>query len=95
MSVSEKSADYAREVYREAERRSASAWSWTTASDKIGYKIREAQQVDRVRYMLVIGAKEAEEGTVAVRDRDSGETTTMTIDELIAKLHDEINSRKF
>ena len=94
MSVSEKSADYAREVYQKlnAERFRVEL---DDRSDKIGYKIREAQQVDRVRYMLVIGAKEAEEGTVAVRDRDSGETTTMTIDELIAKLHDEINSRKF
>ena len=93
MSVSEKSADYAREVYQKlnAERFRVEL---DDRSDKIGYKIREAQQVDRVRYMLVIGAKEAEEGTVAVRDRDSGETTTMTIDELIAKLHDEINSRK-
>ena len=93
MSVSEKSADYAREVYQKlnAERFRVEL---DDRSDKIGYKIREAQQVDRVRYMLVIGAKEAEEGTVAVRDRDSGETTTMTIDELIAKLHDEIDSRK-
>ena len=93
MSVSEKSADYAREVYQKlnAERFRVEL---DDCSDKIGYKIREAQQVDRVRYMLVIGAKEAEEGTVAVRDRDSGETTTMTIDELIAKLHDEIDSRK-
>ena len=93
MSVSEKSADYAREVYQKlnAERIRV---EFDDRSDKIGYKIREAQQVDRVRYMLVIGAKEAEEGTVAVRDRDSGETTTMTIDERIAKLHDEIDSRK-
>ncbi len=43
---------------------------------KIGYKIREAQQVDRVPYMLVLGAKEAEAGNISVRDR-KGETTTM------------------
>ena len=38
-------------------------------NQKIGYKIRAAQQVDRVPYMLVLGAKEAEAGNISVRDR--------------------------
>ena len=38
-------------------------------NQKIGYKIREAQQVDRVPYMLVLGAKEAEAGNISVRVR--------------------------
>ena len=40
-----------------------------TSNEKIGYKIRQAQQEDRAPYMLVIGAKEAEAGAVAVRTR--------------------------
>ncbi len=54
-------------------------------NEKIGYKIREAQQVDRVPYMLVLGAKEAEAGNISVRDR-KGETTTMELDAFIAKV---------
>ncbi len=38
-------------------------------NEKICYKIREAQQVDRVPYMLVLGAKEAEAGNISLRDR--------------------------
>ena len=92
MSVSEKSEDYARQVY---DRLNAAhiRVDLDTRSDKIGYKIREAQQVDRVRYMAVIGAQEVEQGTVSVRDRDTGATETMTIDALLAKLHEEISTR--
>ena len=61
-------------------------------NEKIGYKIRAAQQVDRVPYMLVLGAKEAEAGNVSVRDR-KGETTTMEVDEFIAKVTSEIKNR--
>ncbi len=46
--------------------------------EKIGYKIREAQQVDRVPYMLILGAKEVEAGNISVRDR-KGETTDDTV----------------
>ena len=57
-------------------------------------KIREAQQVDRVPYMLVLGAKEAEAGNLSVRDR-KGETTTMEVDEFIAKVTEEIKTRSY
>ena len=60
-------------------------------SDKIGYKIREARQVMRVPHMLIIGAKEVENGTVSVRNRDTDETTVMTVDALIAMLKEEKN----
>ena len=93
MSVSDKSAEYAKEVYEKlfAERIRATL---DDRSDKIGYKIREARQVNRVPYMLIIGAKEVEDGTVSVRNRDTDETTVMTVDELIAMLKDEISTRK-
>ena len=63
-------------------------------NQKIGYKIRAAQQVDRVPYMLVLGAKEAEAGNISVRDR-KGETTTMDLDAFIAKVTDEIKNRTY
>ena len=93
MSVSDKSEDYAREVY---DKLFAAGIRVTLddRSDKIGYKIREARQVMRVPYMLIIGAKEVENGNVSVRDRDTDETTVMTVDELIAKLREEISERR-
>ena len=93
MSVSDKSADYAKAVY---DKLFAAGIRVTLddRSDKIGYKIREARQVMRVPYMLIIGTKEVENGNVSVRDRDTDETTAMTVDELIAKLREEISSRK-
>jgi threonyl-tRNA synthetase len=52
------------------------------SSNTIGYKIR-ATQMQKVPYMLVIGAKEVEEGTVSVRNR-SGETVSKTVDAFLA-----------
>ena len=62
-------------------------------NEKIGYKVREARQVDRVPYMLIIGAKEAENGLVSVRDRETDQTETMTFDEFLAKLRRQIAER--
>jgi threonyl-tRNA synthetase len=55
--------------------------------------IREAQVVERIPYMLIIGAKEAEENTVSVRNRDTGETVSMSLDEFLAKINYEIKER--
>ena len=54
-------------------------------SEKIGYKIREAQ-LEKVPYMLILGDKEVEEGTVSVRSRKTGATEVMSLDDLKAKL---------
>ena len=62
-------------------------------NEKVGYKIREAQ-VKKVPYMLIVGEKEVESGTVSVRSRDNGEQGAMPVDEFIAKLQDEIKNRK-
>ena len=63
------------------------------SNEKIGYKIRQAQQVDRVPYMLVLGAQEVEANNISVRDR-KGDTTTMELDAFIAQVVDEIKTRK-
>ena len=90
--VSDKSMDYAKEVY-EALRGKMIRCELDTRNEKIGYKIREARQVDRVPYMLIIGAKEVETNTVSVRDRDTDETVTMTLDEFLGKLCKQIEER--
>ena len=61
-------------------------------NEKIGYKIREAQ-LEKVPYMLVIGAKEVEDGTVSVRSRNDAENNIMKIDEFIEKIKDEIERK--
>ena len=58
-------------------------------AEKTGYKIREAQMA-KVPYMIVVGDKEQEDGTVAVRLRDTTATTTMKVDEFIDMICNDI-----
>ena len=60
-------------------------------NEKIGYKIREAQ-LQKVPYMLVLGDKEKEAGTVGVRSRKDGDIGAMELDEFIAKIVEEIDT---
>ena len=90
--VSEKCSEYGHKVY-EALRRAKVRVEIDERNEKIGYMIREAQVVDRVPYMVIVGQKEAEEGTVSIRSRDTGETVTMTLDEFLAKIDREIKDR--
>ena len=83
--VSDKNLDYAKKVYS-AVQNAGIRCVLDDRNEKIGYKIREAQQVERVPYMLVLGAKETEEGTVTVRSRDTGESETMAMDGFISKV---------
>ena len=91
--VSEKNNDYARKVY-EALSDADVRVVLDDRNEKVGYKIREAQQVDRAPYMLIIGAKEEEEGTVSVRNRDTGETVSMPLSDFVAKVTDDIRTRR-
>ena len=60
-----------------------------TRSEKMGYKIREAQ-LKKVPYMLVIGDKEVETDTVSVRSRSEGDLGAMPLAEVIAMIHSEV-----
>ena len=60
-------------------------------NEKIGYKIREAQ-LQKIPYMLVLGDKEKEAGTVGVRSRKDGDIGAMALDEFIAKVVEEIDT---
>ena len=63
-----------------------------TRSEKIGYKIREAQ-VHKVPYMVVIGDKDEEKGIISVRERKTGETTPMELVEFIEQLSYEVKEK--
>ena len=90
--VSEKAAEHGHKVY-DALRAAKIRVELDERNEKIGYMIREAQVVGRVPYMVIIGQQEAENGTVSIRNRDTAETTTMTLDEFIAKITYENNER--
>ena len=90
--VSEKTLDYAEKAAAKLEAAGVRV-VLDESNEKIGYKIRQAQQVDRVPYMLVLGAKEAEADSVSVRDR-KGETSEMTLDAFVASVVEEIKTRK-
>ena len=62
-------------------------------SEKLGYKLREAQ-LQKIPYMLVVGDKEAADGTVSVRRRGEGDIGSMSIDEFVKLAKDDINSKK-
>ena len=89
--VSEKSRDYAHKV-ADAIEAAGIRVVVDNRDEKIGYKIREARSIDRVPYMVIVGEKEAEEGTISVRDR-TNETHPSTIENFCAKVREEIRTR--
>ena len=89
--VSEKTMEYSQSVFA-ALRDKGIRVVLDDRGEKIGYKIREAQQVDRVPYMLILGPKESETGEVSVRNR-SGETETMSLEAFTEKVLKEIADR--
>lgn len=90
--VSEKCAEYGNRVY-EALKNAGIRVELDDRNEKIGYMIREAQVVDRVPYMVILGQKEAENGTISVRYRDTDKNDSFSLDEFIAKITKEIKDR--
>ena len=91
MPITDRTADYAAEV-AEALNALAIRAQTDTRSEKIGYKIREAQ-LQKTPYMLVLGDKEAEEQTVSVRTRAGEDLGAMKLDEFITRISEEINTK--
>ena len=91
MPITDRAADYAKSV---AARLDAVKVRVETdlRNEKIGYKIREAQ-MQKIPYMLVVGDKEAEAGTVSVRTRAGVDLGAMPLDEFMAKIGEEISTR--
>lgn len=90
--VSEKFNDYAGLVEKEL-RAANFRVSSDLSSEKLGYKIRQAQ-MEQLPYMVVIGEKEVENGTVAVRHRELGDLGAMPISGLISRLMKEAAEMK-
>ena len=90
--VSEKSRDYARGVTEQLEAAGIRA-VLDERDEKIGYKIREARNIDRPPYMLIIGEQEVEAGNISVRDR-SNETHAEELAAFIERVRAEIDERR-
>ena len=89
--ISEKHSEYAKEILARLEAAGIRAEA-DMRNEKMGYKIREAQ-LQKIPYMLVVGDKEAEAGTVSLRSRKDGDEGSMPVDEFISKISEEIRSR--
>ena len=89
--ISDKYADYSREVLDKLTEAGIRA-EMDTRSEKIGYKIREAQ-TQKIPYMLVVGQKEEEEKTVSVRSRFAGDEGASSVESFIESIQKEIEEK--
>ncbi|MCR5452842.1 MAG: threonine--tRNA ligase [Lachnospiraceae bacterium] len=90
--ISEKYFDYAKEVQKELRKHGVRDTSIDERSEKIGFKIREAR-LERIPYMLVVGEKEREDGTVSVRSRFAGDEGVKSLSDFIDQITDEIDNK--
>ena len=89
--ISDKYMDYAQKVLDELNNSGVRA-EIDTRAEKIGYKIREAQ-MKKIPYMLVVGAKEEEDGLVSVRSRFEGDEGQKSLTDFLAAIKMEIQAK--
>ena len=89
----DKHADFAAEVYKKMRAAGISA-KLDDRSESMNYKIRESLQDKKIPYVVVIGDKEIEANSVAVRARGIGQVGTMSVEEFISKVEEEIHTRR-
>lgn len=90
--ISDKYLDYAEKVTKELDDAGIRV-ELDTRSEKIGYKIREAQN-NKIPYMLVVGQKEEEDGVVAVRSRFKGDEGQKSLEAFLADIKEEIAKKE-
>ena len=90
--ISEKYMDYANKVMNDL-KDAGIRTEIDDRAEKIGYKIREAR-LQKIPYMLVVGAKEEEEGKVSVRSRFMGDEGAKNLNEFIDSVKEEIKNRE-
>lgn len=89
--ITDRSLDYAKQVSEKLMAKGIRC-EVDSRNEKIGYKIREAK-LDKTPYVLVVGDKEAEEGTVNVNKRGVEEKTTVSVDDFIAQVVNETENK--
>jgi threonyl-tRNA synthetase len=89
--ITDRQHDFAREVERELKKRGFRV-TLDDRSESVNSKIKDARN-ERIHYMLVIGEREVENGTVAVRSRNEGQLGEMNIDQITDKMRFEIDHK--
>ena len=89
--ISDKHLEYGEKVF-EALKEAGIRAEIVTRAEKIGYKIREAQ-MQKIPYMLVVGAKEEEESLVSVRSRFAGDEGQKALEDFLCDIKKEISGR--
>ena len=91
MTITNRSDEAAKEVQRKLEKAGIRT-EIDLRNEKINLKIRESQ-MQKIPYMIVLGDKEVEQGVVAVRSRKEGSIGTMSVEDLIAKMQEEVDTK--
>ncbi len=90
--IADRHLDYLYDVKKKLENAGIIRLEVDDRSEKIGYKIREAQ-LEKVPYMIVVGDKDIENNTISLRSRNDGDLGSMTIEEAISRLVKEIEEK--
>jgi threonyl-tRNA synthetase len=89
--ISDKFNDYGEEIKKKFEEKDIRV-ELDRRSEKVGYKIREAQ-MEKIPYMIIVGENEVENETMAVRDRAEGDLGEKDVDKFIEKIKEKIDSK--
>ena len=89
--VADRHQDYCREAMKKLQMAGVRC-ELDDRSEKIGFKIRSAQ-LEKIPYMILVGDKDIEAGTISVRSRKNGDEGATIIDEFVARITEEINSK--
>jgi len=92
LTITDLQIDYGRKVYNRLKEKSIRAEA-NFDNEKIDKKIRDAQ-LQKIPYMLIVGNREVESETVAVRRRDQKDLGPVKVDKFIKNIFEEIESRK-
>jgi threonyl-tRNA synthetase len=92
MNITDNQSDYVKKVVKSLNEKGIRATA-DLRNEKIGFKIRE-HTLKRVPYLLVVGDKEVEAGEVAVRTRSGEDLGKLALEDFIAKVEDEVRTRK-
>jgi threonyl-tRNA synthetase len=91
MDITDKQADYVQKLEKTLKKHGLRVIA-DLRNEKIGFKIRE-HTLQKIPYMLVVGDREVENSTVAVRTRNGEDLGSMSIDDLVARLTEEVACR--
>ncbi len=90
--IADRHLDYVYDVKKKLEDSGIIRLEVDDRSEKLGYKLREAQ-LEKVPYMIVVGDKDIENGTVSVRSRKKGDMGAMPVDEFIKMICEEVETK--